>query len=490
MKNFNWGGRELSIRQCDDVIKLTSYQDLSTRPKEENYKYRLLLPLGRYSRSKFGTLRSHVLLTIFCVLFSGYLVFPASGQENNALTQMKQLKIGDTIPQKLWRTPLQAVRYPDGKQRITLNDYRDKKLVILGFWATWCGSCTSAWPKISVLQEKFNEDVQFLLINATQTKDSKERIDRTITQQQPAANLLFLHRDSIFQYVYPHKILPHYVWLDGNGKLLATSSSKEITEKNIRAVLNGDLSAFHLKEDNLLYDKKKALLEQMGIIDTKSIKSSSLLTGYLTGLGSVYGSEPYHTGERFFYVNYPIKFLYQEAFNTALAGVHPNEFVFDDGVDKSFIDFIASTDYDALYSYELIIESATRDRAMEYLRRDLMQQFNVSVRRDIRNTEVLVLTGDKQSNAPKTSAKGTTLGYLARQLSTMTGRLVEADGNAAQHVVAPLELENLAGSDLLQLQRVLKKHGIRSEIKNLPRAHAVFYNTVHAASGKVVESIN
>ena len=75
----------------EQVNMLSCEQALYERPKEQSNRWRdrLLLPLGRYSRSKFGTLRRDVyrVITIFCVLFSGILVTPAFAQGANGLNQ-------------------------------------------------------------------------------------------------------------------------------------------------------------------------------------------------------------------------------------------------------------------------------------------------------------------------------------------------------------------------------------------------------------------
>ncbi|TDQ80145.1 SusC/RagA family TonB-linked outer membrane protein [Sphingobacterium yanglingense] len=87
MRQFFRGGRELPKGQSERVNMLTSYQDLSSRPKEQS-KY--VLECERflhYGRNDGGRVRQ-MLLIIFCVLFSCLLVSPAFGQEAKGLNQI------------------------------------------------------------------------------------------------------------------------------------------------------------------------------------------------------------------------------------------------------------------------------------------------------------------------------------------------------------------------------------------------------------------
>ena len=86
MREFFRGGRGIAVGQSERVNMLTSYQDLSSRPKEQSN--RLRDRLLRFTRSDDRVGRNvSSLIIIFCVLFSGFLVSPAHGQEAKGLTQ-------------------------------------------------------------------------------------------------------------------------------------------------------------------------------------------------------------------------------------------------------------------------------------------------------------------------------------------------------------------------------------------------------------------
>lgn len=188
------------------------------------------------------------LIIIFCVLFSCLTVLPVSGQEAVGLNKIKPLQIGDTIPEELWDMPMQVINHPEGKDTIALNDYRGK-LIILDFWATWCGSCVKAFPKLDSLNFSLKEDIQFVLVNSIEgTGDSYEKVGTFISNLESAISLPFVVNDKVLKQVFPRKFIPHYVWIGKEGVVRAITSSQEVTRDNIFGVVDGRNVELKLKE--------------------------------------------------------------------------------------------------------------------------------------------------------------------------------------------------------------------------------------------------
>ncbi len=103
---------------------------------------------------------------------------------------------------------------PGGPQRVTLSDMQDE-VVVLEFWASWCGACRRATPILNDLRDEFSEDaVAFYAVNV-------EPIDR---QRLQAAHAAFgtrfpsLHdRSGEVQRRYAIKTLPTVIVVDRAG---------------------------------------------------------------------------------------------------------------------------------------------------------------------------------------------------------------------------------------------------------------------------------
>jgi len=72
------------------------------------------------------------------------------------------LHIGDDAPE------LVVVKWLKGKPQ---TDFKDGKVHVVEFWATWCGPCKVGMPHLSELSRKFGKKAAFIGMDASESKD-------------------------------------------------------------------------------------------------------------------------------------------------------------------------------------------------------------------------------------------------------------------------------------------------------------------------------
>lgn len=96
-------------------------------------------------------------------------------------------------------------------QTSKLSDYKGD-VVVLTFWATWCGYCMRDMPELNELDQNF-DDVQIVAIN---------RGDKTSDAQAKASDLGYdfawgLDEDGAIEALYPASGIPYTVVIDKDG---------------------------------------------------------------------------------------------------------------------------------------------------------------------------------------------------------------------------------------------------------------------------------
>lgn len=80
------------------------------------------------------------------------------GQGGGSVRQMGNLKVGEAAPD----FSLQDLT----NRTVTLSSLRGEHVVLLDFWATWCGPCKMAMPSLQALQDEFKErGLEILSVN-------------------------------------------------------------------------------------------------------------------------------------------------------------------------------------------------------------------------------------------------------------------------------------------------------------------------------------
>src|SRR5690606_36475198 len=124
-----------------------------------------------------------------------------------------------------------------GRDTVTLGDYRGK-LIILDFWATWCSACIAMFPKMDSLQMSYAGKVQFVSVTDQHPKIVVPFLEKFEKQQRRKSTVPAVLDNQLHKF-FPHRILPHYVCIDGQGKVVGITEPVEVVASKIDAVLSG-----------------------------------------------------------------------------------------------------------------------------------------------------------------------------------------------------------------------------------------------------------
>src|SRR5690606_8448331 len=102
----------------------------------------------------------------------------------------------------------------------------------------------ATFPKLESLQKEFDTEIQILLVNSHDPKyDSEMKIKSTLELNRNRTgfypSLPIPIHDIILNSYFPHRSVPHQVWISSEGRVVAITRSKDVTKKNIQAFLKG-----------------------------------------------------------------------------------------------------------------------------------------------------------------------------------------------------------------------------------------------------------
>jgi thiol-disulfide isomerase/thioredoxin len=314
----------------------------------------------------------------------------------------KPLSIGDTVPDI---TLTNVYNYP--ASTIRLSDLKGK-LVILDFWSTWCGSCIEAMPEMEKLQKEFGNKVQIILVNVfphdlpnkVQLFFAKRKVRTGLDMKLPYSLL----QASLAEY-FPFKYIPHYVWIDKSGRIIATTSQTEATSQNVKNALEENTSGIHDKKDLIDFDNNVPLLVNGNGGKDNNFLYRSLFTKYIEGAGFSENIYRDNKGKvtRFYMLNNPPIMLLRTAYPVILNC--PYNRIINESSDKSIFEAPKPSDaYKNSFCYDLIIPPSSLDEFQHYMREDMKRYLGIVVSSQLRKMHCLVLT--KRSIRNEIATKG------------------------------------------------------------------------------------
>ena len=104
----------------------------------------------------------------------------------------------------------------DGSE-FTLSDH-EGKVILLNFWATWCGPCVGEMPAFEKLQETYGEDLVLLAVNSGEDGGTVTSFLEKNGYTFPVA----LDPEYAVAMLYPIDAIPYTVIIGTDGKVAVT----------------------------------------------------------------------------------------------------------------------------------------------------------------------------------------------------------------------------------------------------------------------------
>lgn len=152
--------------------------------------------------------------------------------------------------------PSFTARLYEGEE-VTFAPKEDGKVVVLDFWATWCGPCVEALPEVQELAKKFEgKDVRFYAVNVSETPEAIGEFLKTHELELP----VLVDPEGQLSVAYAATAIPQTVLIGKGGRVEAVhvgfdpGESMSILEKEIETLLEGR-RIYEAKEEEVASDE-------------------------------------------------------------------------------------------------------------------------------------------------------------------------------------------------------------------------------------------
>jgi thiol-disulfide isomerase/thioredoxin len=268
----------------------------------------------------------------------------------------------------------------EGIIKKNIKDYRGK-VVVLEFWATYCGPCLPAMDHLASLQSKFKQDLE--VINIT---DEERWKVVSFLKKRPTSLPIAIDSDKSINQLFYHQLIPHTIIIDPQGYIKAITSPEEVTEEVIYLAKSGAILNVKTKAE---FASKTDVATAMTTtqVDDKSFYKIAV-SAYKEGVQSQINKKSDFEYE---FINCTVPLMYQVLYQTTRP--NPN--------DRACLEVSEQTKYlleeKQQYSMTLKIPEAMKHRLGEIGMKHLEEIFAVKAKNENRTRKVYALTSNAAS---------------------------------------------------------------------------------------------
>lgn len=143
------------------------------------------------------------------------------------------------------------------------------KPTIINFWATWCVPCIRELKTLNSILDETNE-INVLSVTYEDEKKVSAFLESDSSFQ--SNNLTILSSDTLLVKYFPHRLIPHNIWIGEDGIVQYITGGKEIAERNIDLFIKGDQLDVHIKKDAVEFN----MFEPLEVVDNDFVYRSVL----------------------------------------------------------------------------------------------------------------------------------------------------------------------------------------------------------------------
>lgn len=188
------------------------------------------------------------------------LTLQAAGQ--NSLAE-QPIKAGEQLP-GLKLKKLQGYN----RHTAMLSSFYEDKPLIIAFWGTTCNTCLKSLPLLDSLQKKLNNGFNILSVTEDGLADVKTLFENNAVLKK--IHQPYIAGDKVIKGRFPHRYVPHIVWVNRSGTVVAITAEEEVTESNLLGLIKyGSISLFE-KNDDMLFDAARPYTTADSLILYKS----------------------------------------------------------------------------------------------------------------------------------------------------------------------------------------------------------------------------